>query len=154
MTIREWLRRLILDLLLSDELMALAKALQPYMTQALLDRTTKDFDVRIVKTVVPKIGREYHYNVYECDRLATHWFFIDWSEVREGDYFEARLYFHVAGEWRVHEFHIVENELAQPVVTMPGRFAPGIRLELSQTRGLSKPVRIEILGRYEETSHA
>lgn len=158
MTIREavrlWLRKLVLSLLLSDDLTTLAKAIQPYMAQALLERTMKDFDVRIVKTVVPQTGNQYKYNVYECERLATHWFFIDLSEARQGDRFEMRLYFQIAGEFRLHEFHAVEDMLVQPIVTLPGRFAPGVRLELTQTRGISKPVRVEILGRYGETRHA
>ena len=147
-----WLQKVVLTSLLSNDraLATLAQSLLPHITQSLLDRTTKSFDVRIAKTVVPQIGNQYKYNVYECDRLATHWFFIDLAEARQGDRFEMYLYFQVAGEWRLHEFHAVEDELVQPIVTLPGRFAPGIRLELVQTRGLSKPVRVEIVGRYEE----
>lgn len=152
-TVRAWLRRLIFGLL-SDDLTTLAKVLQPHLAQTLLARTSKDFDVRIIKTIVPQTGNQYRYNVYECDRLATHWFFIDLSESRSGDRFEMHLYFQVAGEFRLHEFHAVEDELVQPIVTLSGRFAPGCRLELTQTRGLSKPIRIEILGRYEEATYA
>jgi hypothetical protein len=150
--IANWLRRLILNLLLSDEsaLTSLSAVLLPHIAEQLLERASKYFDVRIVNTVVPQVGNQYKYNVYECDKLATHWFFIDLSEARQGDRFEMYLYFQVAGEFRLHEFHAVEDELVQPIVTLPGRFAPGIRLELVQTRGLSKPVRVEILGRYEE----
>lgn len=150
-----WLMNFVRDVLFSDDtLTKLAQMLLPHMAQALLDRATKNFDVRIVKTIVPQIGNQYRYNVYECDRLATHWFFIDLSEARGGDRFEMHLYFQVAGEFRLHEFHAVEDELVQPIVTLAGRFAPGCRLELTQTRGLSKSVRVEILGRYEEASHA
>jgi len=123
--LRAWLWRLLLsdDRVLHD----LANLLLPYQAERLLQRTSRSFDVRIVNTVVPQVGSQYRYNVYECDRLSTHWFFIDLSTARQGDRFEMFLYFQAGGEFRLHEFHAVENELVQPIVTLPGRFAPGIR---------------------------
>ena len=153
--IDERIKQFVMHLLSSDPVLlsALAQAMQPHLARLLLEKTATDFDVRIVKEVVPKVGvgEDSVYTVYECLRPATHWFFVDFSNARNGDSFHVKLYFQVAGEMRLHEFHEISDQLVQPAITLPARFAPGCRLEIAQTRGLSKPIAIEIRGRYERS---
>ena len=143
---RPSLRQNLLALLDDQEwLDALLSRLQ---VQSLIPPTR--FDEHHVFAVQTKPGDD-EYTLLELDRPGQLWVFLDLSNARQGDEFIVRLYVKLASpdcKLRLHESYTLQDQLAEPVVSLLDRFVPACRLTVTQSRGLSKKVSVESFVRY------
>lgn len=97
--------------------------------------------------VVLEVGAWYE--ILHCERAATFWGYLDFSEARNGDAFRLRLYTRIHDQWvRYQEFEI-RGEQENPAWRIALTGMPGLRAELAQTSGIGKRVPYEWYGRFE-----
>lgn len=108
------------------------------------------FDEHHTFAVQTKPGDD-EYTLLELDRPGQLWAFLDLSNARQGDEFVVCLYVRLGSpesKFQLHERYELQDQLAEPIVSLLDRFAPACRLTISQSRGLSKKVSVESFVRY------
>lgn len=109
-----------------------------------------DFDEHHTFALCPKPGRD-EYAVLEMDRPGRFWAFLDLSDSRQGDEFIVCLYIKLGLPGRgfeLHEKYTLQDQQAEPIVSLLDRFVPACRLTVSQSRGLGKEVFVETFVQY------
>ena len=142
--------RKILLVLLDDRqvLERIIVAVEPRLWQ--LAEHKKGFDEHHQLMVVPTPGKD-PYTVFQVDRPATTWAFLDFTNSHAGDQYRVELLVAIGNApFKRYESYIVEDQPTDPIATITGRFAPALRLTLAQTRGISREIPVEIFTRYED----
>lgn len=140
--LRSVLKRLILEALRDAPdafYRLLAGRIQPYLTRpAALP----------IHTALPlrcKVGETY--TLFTREGPLFWWASFDFSASRAGDRFRIEIYHLIRGGWKLHNAFTMDGQLDEPICTLNDRFAPGLKICLSQTRGLSKEIYFELWGR-------